>query len=61
MSKRERVVATQARPDAGDVELRKERVSLHGPSFEEVLVGLLKVKPKSLDTEDEEGDEDDLY
>ena len=43
MSKRERVVATQARPDAGDVELRNERVSLHGPSFEEVLVGLLKV------------------
>jgi hypothetical protein len=27
-----------------------ERVSLHGPEFEEVLVGLLKVDPQAIDT-----------
>jgi hypothetical protein len=31
-----------------------ERVSLHGPSYEEVLAGLLKVDPKQLDTEEGE-------
>jgi hypothetical protein len=31
-----------------------ERVSLAGPAFEEVLIGLLKVDPKELKDEDKE-------
>jgi hypothetical protein len=36
-----------------DVAHSNERVSLHGPSYEEVLAGLLKVDPKALDKEPE--------
>lgn len=39
-------------PDAPE---QDERVSLHGPAFEEVLKGLLAVDPDSLE---EEGDDD---
>lgn len=51
VSRRDAIVQPETR---NDVTHNDERVSLYGPSYEEVLAGLLKVDPKSLDVGPEE-------